>query len=298
VPGTTASRSPSAPALRPLTTIGPDDAAYPAPLRDLASPPAHLWLVGRPELLAATPTVAIVGTRTATEYGERVTRELARALARAGACIVSGMARGIDAAAHRGALEEGGATIAVLGTGVEVPYPVGHRTLQRTIGERGLLVSEYPPTAGAGPGSFPKRNRIIAALASVTIVVEAGIKSGALNTAEEALRLGRTLAAVPGPIDAPQSEGANDLLRHGAVIIADVLDALTLVGLTPPRRAPRAVPEGEAGAVWAALGDGPLDADALCARSRLPASRCLAAVTELELQGLVECSLTGLIRRR
>ena len=242
--------------------------------------------------------VAIVGTRTATEYGEYVTRELARTLSRAGACIISGMARGIDAAAHRAALAEGGATIAVLGTGVDVPYPVGHRTLQLAIGQQGLLISEYPPGARAGPGCFPRRNRIIAALATVTIVVEAGIKSGALDTAERALNLGRTVAAVPGRIDAPQSEGTNGLLRTGATIIADVTDALTLLGLSAPRRAPRTTPEGDAGAVWAALGGGALDPDALCVRSGLPASRCLSAVTDLELQGLVECSLTGLIRRR
>jgi DNA processing protein len=247
--------------------------------------------------MSAAPVVAVVGTRTATEYGERVTRELARTLARAGACIVSGMARGIDAAAHRAALAEHGATIAVLGTGVDVPYPVGHRTLQQAIGEQGLLISEYPPGTHAGPGCFPRRNRIIAALATVTIVVEAGVKSGALSTANEALKLGRTVAAVPGRIDSPHSEGTNGLLRDGAVIIADVTDALSLLGLAVPRAAPT-TPQGDAGAVWVALAGGPLDADALCVRSGLPASRCLSAVTELELQGLVECSLTGFIRRR
>jgi DNA processing protein len=248
--------------------------------------------------MGASPIVAIVGTRRATEYGERVTHELARTLARAGACVVSGMARGIDATAHRAALDERGSTIAVLGTGVDVPYPAGHRALHRVIGERGLLMSEFPLGMAATRGCFPRRNRIIAALASVTIVVEAPIKSGALNTAEQALHLGRTVAAVPGPIDAPQSEGSNRLLCDGAAVIADVVDALTLIGLTAPGRAPRAPPDGDAGAVWSALADGPLDSDALCVRSGLPAQRCLAAVTELELQGAVECSLTGLIRRR
>jgi DNA processing protein len=275
-----------------------DDPSYPPQLRELPNPPRLLWIDGREELLAASPMVAMVGTRTATPYGERVARELAGALARAGACVVSGMARGIDATCHRAALAEAGDTIAVLGTGVDVPYPVGHRALQRTVAKRGLLVSEFPPGSRATIGCFPRRNRIIAALASVTIVVEAGVKSGALSTAEHVLQLGRTLAAVPGPIDMPQSEGSNHLLRDGATIIATVADALALVGLTPAVRSPKAFSGPDAAAVWSALGSGPLDADTLCTRSGLPAQRCLAAVTELELQGAVECTLTGTIARR
>jgi DNA processing protein len=274
------------------------DADYPEPLRHLAHPPSRLWALGRWELVGATPIVAIVGTRDATRYGERMAGELARALARGGACVVSGMARGIDATAHRAALDETGATVAVLGTGIDVPYPVGHRTLHDVIARRGLLVAELPPGTRAFKGCFPRRNRIIAALASVTIVVEAGVKSGALNTAEQALALGRTVGAVPGPIDAPQSEGANGLLRDGAVVIASVDDALALVGLTPAVRSPREFSNADVGAVWKALGGGPLDSDSLCAACGLPAQRCLAAVTELELEGAIECTLTGVIRRR
>jgi DNA processing protein len=274
------------------------DADYPESLRHLSHPPSQLWTRGRWELAGAAPIVAIVGTRNATPYGERVARELARALARGGACIVSGMARGIDATAHRAALDETGSTVAVLGTGIDVPYPVGHRALHDTIARRGLLVAELPPGTRAFQGCFPRRNRIIAALASVTIVVEAGIKSGALNTAEQALQLGRTVGAVPGPIDAQQSEGSNGLLRDGAAVIASVDDALALVGLTPAVCAPREVSDGDVGAVWKSLSAGPLDPDALCATSGLPAHRCMAAVTELELQGAIECSLTGTIRRR
>jgi DNA processing protein len=166
------------------------------------------------------------------------------------------------------------------------------------IGRRGLVLAEFPPGTRAFRGCFPRRNRLIAALASVTIVVEAGVKSGALNTAGFALQLGRTLAAVPGPIDAPQSQGANGLLRDGAVVIADVADALALVGLTPAVSASHVFADPDTTAVWAALSDGPLDSDALCAKSGLPAQRCMAAITELELQGAVECSLTGLIHRR
>src|SRR3954465_8497875 len=146
--------------------------SYPSELLDLGHPPFELFALGS-EAALARPRVAIVGTRTSTSYGERVARTLTRALVRAGVSVVSGMARGIDAAAHRTALEEGGNMVAVLGTGVDVPYPVGHRVLHQTIVENGLVISENPPGARAQKGSFPKRNRIIAALAPVTIVVEA-----------------------------------------------------------------------------------------------------------------------------
>jgi DNA processing protein len=295
---TTASPSPERTTAVEPTVVHRDDSDYPPQLRDLPHPPARLWTIGRVDLTAGRPIVAIVGTRNATPYGERVTRELARALSRAGACIVSGMARGIDAAAHRAALDEGGDTVAVLGTGIDVPYPVGHRVLHRTIGERGLLVAELPPGTRAFKGCFPRRNRIIAALASVTIVVEAPRGSGALNTAEQVLDLGRTLGVVPGPVDAPQSEGSNRLLREAGHPIIEPADALTLLGLTSAPRADRTFSDPDMVAVWHALGRGAVDCDALCAMSKLPAQRCLAAVTELELVGAVECSLTGVIRRR
>lgn len=274
------------------------DDGYPPALLDLRSPPRVLWTLGDLKTLTP-PVVAIVGTRKATPYGERVTREIAGALARAGACIVSGMARGIDGFAHTAALDVGGRTVAVLGTGVDVAYPAAHRPLHRRIREHGLLLSEELPGAHAGPGSFPKRNRLIAALASVTIVVEAGAESGAGITAGHALDLGRTLAAVPGPIDAPQSKGPNLLIRDGATVIAEVDDALQLVGLTPRVRRPDteiATPAERA--VWSALADGALDVDTLAVRSGLPARECLAAVTTLELNGAIECALTGEIRRR
>ena len=275
------------------------EADYPPALEDLPDPPRQLWALGRPALAHVKPIVAIVGTRNSTPYGERMTREIARALARAGACVVSGMARGIDATAHRSALEAGGSTVAVLGTGVDVVYPVGHRTLHDVIGRRGLVLAELPPGTRAFRGCFPRRNRIIAALATVTIVVEAPVKSGALNTALQADALGRTLGVVPGPIDVEQAQGSNGLLRDGgAVMISDVADALALVGLTPRLRVPRSLDGPDAAAVWSALADGPLDSDALCAKSGLPAQRCMAAVTELEMEGAIECALTGLIRRR
>ena len=270
---------------------------YPPQLLDLPDPPPHLFALGRADVLAA-PLVAVVGTRSATPYGERVTRELAGALARAGACIVSGLARGIDAAAHVAALEVGGRTLAVLGTGIDVPYPAAHAPLHARVVDHGLVVSEHPPGERATPGSFPRRNRVIAALAHVTIVVEAGAKSGALITAGHALDLGRTVAAVPGPIDAPQASGSNELLRDGAVVLATVADALAVAGVAGPRPAKTATLGPDEQRVWDLLGSGPLDLDTLVSKSALPVPQCLGAVTALELAGLVECALTGEIRRR
>jgi DNA processing protein len=273
-----------------------DDVDYPERLRDLRSPPRRIWTRGDLSALSR-PCVAIVGTRRATAYAERVAAELARTLARAGACVISGLARGVDVAAHRGALEVEGATCAVLGTGLDVVYPKGHAGLQARIGLQGLLVSEVAPANPAHGGSFPLRNRIIAALASVTIVVEAGFKSGALITATEAQELGRTVAAVPGPIDIPQAQGSNELLRDGATMIATMADALALVGLTAPIRL-SAIPEsGGERRMWDALAGGAADLDTLCTRSGLPAHEAMAAVTSLEILGLIECALSGEIRR-
>jgi DNA processing protein len=254
--------------------------------------------MGRSEALTK-PRVAIVGTRNSTGYGERITRSLTRSLVRAGVSVISGMARGIDAAAHRTAIEEGGNTIAVLGTGIDVPYPVGHRQLHRSIAEHGLVVSENPPAMTAHKGAFPKRNRIIAALAPVTIVIEAGFRSGALNTASQALELGRIVAAVPGPIDSDQSRGSNQLLRDGAVFIAAVDDALALLGVSAPRESATTptLPDSEQ-KVWDATDVGFIDMDSLPGKTGLTMAECLAAVTSLEILGLVECSLAGDIGRR
>jgi DNA processing protein len=274
------------------------DARYPADLADLAIPPAELFSLGNLALLDR-PVVAIVGTRNATSYGERATRNIARELVRAGACVVSGMARGIDAVAHRTALEHRGATVAVLGTGIDVPYPAGHRRLHAEIAAEGLVLSENPAGTTAQKGAFPKRNRIIAALARVTIVVEAGHKSGALNTASHAADLGRVVAAVPGPIDSGQSAGSNQLLRDGATFIASPSDALALLGLGPaPAETTRAqLPDSEQ-KVWEAVGFSFTDTDSIYLKTGLSPSACLAAITSLELMGLVECSIAGETRRR
>jgi DNA processing protein len=272
------------------------DPEYPAELLDLSSPPIELFAIGRIEALSK-PRVAIVGTRNSTAYGERITRVLVRSLVRAGVSIISGMARGIDGAAHRTAIEDGGKTVAVLGTGVDVPYPVGHRHLHRLIAEHGLVLSENAPGATAHQGAFPKRNRIIAALAPVTIVVEAGFKSGALNTASQALELGRVVAAVPGPIDSEQSKGSNQLLRDGAVMIASPDDALALLGVSAPKERPAPIlPEAER-RIWDALDTAFADVDSVAARAGVAIPECLSGITSLEIMGLIECSAAGEIRR-
>jgi DNA processing protein len=269
---------------------------YPERLLECADPPRALWGRGDPSLLAR-PTVAVVGTRRATAYGERVARELGRVLAMAGATVISGLARGIDAAAHLGALDATGATCAVLGTGLDVVYPRGHAQLQRTIGARGLLLSELEPANAAHGGSFPRRNRIIAGLAMATIVVEAGVKSGALITAAHALELDRPLAVVPGPIDVPQAAGSNELLRDGAIAIVSMADALALCGLTAPHKVSDLALDGPERRLWDALADGATNLDTLCSRAALPAHQAMAAVSVLEARGLVECALSGEIRR-
>ncbi|HYC51404.1 MAG TPA: DNA-processing protein DprA, partial [Gemmatimonadaceae bacterium] len=258
----------------------------------------RLFARGNIESLRRQPRVAIVGTRRATSYGLRVARELTTAFVRAGACVISGLASGIDGMAHRTALDEEGTTIAVLGTGMNRVYPKAHRPMQQAIVERGLLLSELDADDHGQKFTFLQRNRIIAALAHLTVVVEAPERSGALNTAEHAMELGRHVAAIPGQIDQLHSVGANRLIRDGAQILTCVEDALALVGLTPAPREYRGAPDGDDGRVWSALAGGALDVDALCARAGLPAAQCLAAVTRLELAGSIECAMTGEIRRR
>ncbi|MBL8995951.1 MAG: DNA-protecting protein DprA [Gemmatimonadetes bacterium] len=233
-----------APARAPRWIGAPE---LPACFRDLSHPPAGLWLLGDPAGLEGAPRrhVAIVGTRDASPYGVRVAERLAAACVRAGLVVVSGLARGIDAVAHRTALAHSGSTVAVQGTGVDVPYPVGHRELHGTLVDRGTVLSEVEPGSRAGPGCFPRRNRLIAALAEVTVVVEAGFKSGAINTASQALDLGRVVAAVPGQVDSPRSAGCNGLIRDGAQVITDVEDLLGLYGLSTRTAAPGPRADGE-----------------------------------------------------
>ncbi|MEX2181681.1 MAG: DNA-processing protein DprA [Gemmatimonadaceae bacterium] len=278
-----------------------DLALLPAALRDLSHPPAGLWCLGDPAVLSEGQFVAIVGTREASAYGERTAARLAAACARVGLVVVSGMARGIDAAAHRAAMAAGGRTIAVQGTGVDVPYPAGHRALHAAIQAQGAVVSEVPPGTLAFPGCFPRRNRIIAALARVTVVVEAGFKSGAINTASQALELGRSVAAVPGQIDDPRAAGSNILIRDGAHVITDVEDLLTTFGLstglgtenTSQVQQIGGDPDSPDGRVLVAVGRGLWSVEAIAAEAGLSTSQTAESLLRLELFGLVGRSREG-----
>lgn len=276
------------------------DAAYPeAALCVLRHPPERLYALGDPAALDGAPerVVAIVGTRDASPYGIRVATELGRAFTAAGIVVVSGLARGIDSAAHRAVLEAGGRTVAVLGTGVDVPYPVAHRALHAELAARGLVLSESEPGTPAKAGCFPRRNRIIAALAKVTIVVEAPYQSGAMNTAGQAVELGRTVAAVPGPIDAARSAGSNLLLRDGAHVLATVDDALGLLGVSRNHTGAAPALGALEAQVWDALAAGSAPAEVLGNRAGLSLRQVLEGVARLELCGLVQQSAGGEVER-
>ena len=276
------------------------DADYPQRLYELHDPPPYVFVLGDLAILER-PCVAVVGTRRATAYGEWATTNIVEPVAATGVCIVSGMARGIDAAAHRAALSCGGATVAVLGTGVDVAYPAGHRTLHRTIADRGLVISEFPCGAHANKGSFPRRNRIIAALAALTIVIEAPEDSGAMITEGHATDLGRDVGAVPGPINSPQSVESNRLIQYGAHTILNANDVLSLLGIRDPSTRVSQLELNLAAderSVWDALQHAITPMDVLAERVDLPTSRVLAAVTGLEVRGLIETLPTGELRRR
>jgi DNA processing protein len=230
----------------------------------------------------AQPCVAIVGARACSHYGSQVARRLGRELAAAGLVVVSGLARGIDGEAHRGALEAGGLTVAVLGCGIDRDYPAAHAELARRIRERGLVISEYEPGVEPAPWRFPARNRIIAGLCAATVVVEARERSGALITADFALEEGRDVLGVPGEITSALSAGTNALLRLGATPCTSSDDVLELFGLTREAPAPPAV-EGAAKQVLAAL---PGAADDVAGATGLDASAVAVALAELELAGL------------
>jgi DNA processing protein len=282
-----------------MREIGRTDQEYPQALIDLKRPPESLFTIGDESILALAPNrlVAIVGTRDASPYGVRVAASLAEAFTAAGIGVVSGLARGIDSTAHRAALEAGGKTIAVMGTGVDVPYPAAHRGLHAEIAAKGLVVSENEPGTPAVQGCFPRRNRIIAGLARVTIVVEAPYKSGAINTATQALDAGRVVAAVPGPIDSPRSAGANLLLRDGAQVIHSIDDALMLYGLSRGRKDEGPTLGALETAVWDALAAGPAPVELLTARAGLGVRQVLEGIARLELTGMVRQQPGGAIER-
>ncbi len=258
---------------------------YPPLLRAIPDPPPALWLRGEasPEVLGR-PSVAVVGARACSSYGRSVARTLGRELAAAGLVVVSGMARGIDGEAHRGALEAGGVTVAVLGCGIDRDYPAAHRELAARIVEQGLIVSEYEPGIEPAPWRFPARNRIIAGLCAATVVVEARERSGALITADFALEDGREVMVVPGEITSAVSAGSNALLRLGATPVTAAADVLEAYGIELPAE-PSEPPGGVAAVVLDHLGDGPASIDELARDAGLAPGEVAAALIELELAG-------------
>src|SRR5262245_35108422 len=228
------------------------DPGYPPLLAELHDPPACLFLRGEARVLE-DPGVAIVGARSCSAYGAQVARTLARELAVAGIVVVSGLARGVDGEAHRGALEGGGRTVAVLGCGIDRDYPRSNAELARRIVTSGAVVSEYEPGIEPAPWRFPARNRIIAGRELATVVVEARERSGALITADFALELGRDVFAVPGEITSALSAGTNDLLRQGAAPLTSVRDVFDALGMDPTPRTPTADISDAAAALLALL---------------------------------------------
>jgi len=260
---------------------------FPPLLRAIYDPPPRLYLRGGGEAeLLSRPCAAVVGARACSPYGAQVARMLGRELATAGLVVVSGLARGIDGEAHRGALEAGGVTVAVLGCGIDRDYPAAHAELARRIRRDGLAVAEYEPGIEPAPWRFPARNRIIAGLCAATVVVEARERSGALITADLALEEGREVFAVPGEITSALSAGANALLRLGATAATSAVDVLEAFGLAPTEPAGPAL-SAAAEAALARIRDGPASADELVRALCLDAGALAAALTELELHGLL-----------
>lgn len=267
------------------------DADYPAALEALVDPPDPLYLRGR-GLAPDEPAVAIVGSRRATAYGRRIARELGRALASSGVTVVSGLALGIDGEAHRGALEGGGRTVAVLGSGLDRAYPRSHARLYRDLLADGGAYAEHAPGVTPRPYHFPERNRLIAALVRGVVVVEAAERSGALVTARMGLEAGVDVWGVPGRIDVPSAAGVHALLRDGARPVCSIAEVVAVYAPSAQTRLNVDVADVSplASTAWLALEPGEADIDALLARWPGPApatGALLAALAELELEGWV-----------
>jgi DNA processing protein len=273
--------------MRGLRFVGREDGRYPPRLRELHDPPPGLFVRGAAAVeLLHDPAVAIVGARACSSYGSQVARMLGRELAEAGLVVLSGLARGVDGEAHRGALDAGGRTVAVLGCGIDRDYPAVHAQLAARICDRGLLVSEYAPGVEPAPWRFPARNRVIAGLALATIVVEARERSGALITADFALESGREVFAVPGEITSGLSAGTNALLRLGATPLTAAGDVLEALGIEPAAR-PSPELDETAARVLAALTAQAAGVDQLVRGTGLDAASVATALAELELAGVV-----------
>ena len=283
------------------------DPGYPTELLETADPPILLFAMGNLGLLQHPQRLAVVGSRNPTPQGEQNAHDFAQALAAAGVCIVSGLALGVDGAAHSGALDAGGATIAVVGTGLDRVYPRRHLALAHRIAEHGLVLSEFvlgtPPTAA----NFPKRNRIIAGVSQGTLVVEAALASGSLITARLAAEMGREVFAIPGSIHATQAKGCHALIRQGAKLVEsaqDVLEDLRFDFARPTAATGSPVADVQLPSLSAdesrlldAMGLDPVGLDALQARTGWETAQLQACLLELELEGLVSRAHGGLFQR-
>ncbi len=285
------------------------DPLYPAALLQTADPPLLLYLEGNEQVLKQ-PAMAVVGSRNPTPPGAQNARAFSRELAAGGIAVVSGLARGIDAAAHEGALAAPGATIAVVGTGLDQTYPPQHEALAQRIVAKGLMVSEFPPGSPPKAAHFPQRNRIIAGLSQGVLVVEAALRSGSLITARLAAEAGREVFAIPGSIHSPQSKGCHALIKQGAKLVEcsdDILDELA--GFQPTRRTGAAADNPSPGTdgvsthtpddlhLLDALGHEPATLDALCARLGWPVAELSARLLECELRGEIVRLPGGLYQR-
>ncbi len=292
------------------------DAAYPSALLDIEDPPLMLYMLGVLSQRAPEATkivansLAIVGSRNPTPQGESNARQFAKAFGSAGICVVSGLALGIDGAAHDGALLGGGQTIAVVGTGLDRVYPKKHLALAHRIAQQGMIISEFALGTPPLMSNFPRRNRIISGLSRGTLVVEAALQSGSLITARLAAEQGKEVFAIPGSIHSPQSRGCHALIKQGAKLVElaqDVLEELNMADVGIPESPSRSSPPDE-GVVWetsqsssraliAALGFDAVSLDALQARTGLATAQLQAQLLELELNGLVARLPGGLFQR-
>lgn len=277
-----------------LLTIKDD--RYPSPLLHLPDAPPVLYVLGTMER-GDEAMIAVVGTRKPTDYGRRIAHHIGMELAGRGITVVSGLAEGIDTAAHKGALDGKGRTIAVLGSGLDVLYPKGNRELARRIAERGALVTEFPLGTRPQPYHFPQRNRLISGMSLATVIVEAPKSSGALLTADWAVEQGREVFVVPGPVDRPTFEGNHRLLREGARVFTSVPEMLGELDITPAAAVPSLRPQGQPPLpdltpselkIWSVLTGEWKHADDIVRESSLRAGDALSALTLLELKGLVE----------
>jgi DNA processing protein len=283
------------------------DADYPEPLRHIHDGPLVLYVRGDRSLLGREQ-IGIVGSRNATRAGLEHARSFAAALGQKGLLVTSGLALGVDGAAHAGALDAGFPTVAVIGNGVDKPYPYRHRTLSERIAGEGVIVSEYPPGTSAKAGHFPRRNRIISGLSRGILVVEAGLKSGSLITARLALEQGREVFAIPGSVHNPLARGCHHLIRQGAKLVETVDDICEELGgwwtsqnegdsssVVMKRPATEGLDSREI-AVLEALGYDPQSTDDLCSVTGLPADQLMQSLLLLELQGLVDSAPGGFQR--